>query len=156
MCESLILSNFNYCLPVYGLNVNQHNLQRLQLLQNCCVRFSFNVNKYDHITPFYKVNNILKIKERVILRVCAILYKLLMSRVPVYLYSLFNFRSACHTVNVRSSNHLDVPKYNTVKFKGSFVYGASVLYNKFYNLFQCGTSIKAFCAKLKNQIGNYS
>ena len=53
LCESLVLSHFNYCdclFPILSKALND----KIQKVQNACVRFIFNLRKYDrdHIRPF--------------------------------------------------------------------------------------------------------
>lgn len=50
LCEVLVLSHFNYRLPVYGSNVNNCDMYRMQKVQNSCLRFIYGIRNYDRIS----------------------------------------------------------------------------------------------------------
>ena len=56
MCESLVLSQFNYCSQVYGPCLDAVDAYRIQKVQNACLRYIFKIRKYDHIT--YKLKEV--------------------------------------------------------------------------------------------------
>ena len=43
-----------YALPVWGPSLHQQHLQHLQKLQNRAVRLIFSLNKFDHVSNYYK------------------------------------------------------------------------------------------------------
>ena len=45
VCESLVLSNFTYCDFVYGFCLDVESKNRIQVEQNACVRFVYNIKK---------------------------------------------------------------------------------------------------------------
>jgi hypothetical protein len=63
LAQSLLMPIFDY-LDVIYVNIDCESLKRLQIAQNRVIRYILDVNKRDHITPYYKYLNILKIKER--------------------------------------------------------------------------------------------
>ena len=54
LMDSLVLSHMQYALPVWGPSLYQHHLQRLQRLQNHAVRLIFSLNKFDHVSDYYR------------------------------------------------------------------------------------------------------
>jgi len=54
LMDSLVLSHMQYALPVWGPSLYQHDLQRLQRLQNHGVHLIFSLNKFDHVSDYYK------------------------------------------------------------------------------------------------------
>jgi hypothetical protein len=85
---SLIMPIFDYCDITY-VNMNGENLNRLQLAQNRVVRYILDINKRDHITPFYLSLSLLKIKERHELHALHLSHSFLHGLNPPYLSSLF-------------------------------------------------------------------
>lgn len=55
LCESLVLSQFNYCSQVFSPCLDSVTLNRVQRLQNSCLRFSYGIRKYQHIS--YKLQD---------------------------------------------------------------------------------------------------
>ena len=54
LAGSLVLSHFNYCLPIWGTSLHTHSLQRLKRMQNRAVQLCKNLKKYDHVSEHYK------------------------------------------------------------------------------------------------------
>ena len=65
LCDSLVLSHFDYCDTVL-LNISNVLAFKIQKLQNACVRFIFNFRKFDreHISPYLVQLNWLNMESR--------------------------------------------------------------------------------------------
>ncbi|XP_066590786.1 uncharacterized protein [Prorops nasuta] len=63
LVKSLIYPIIDYCSLVFPDISGEENL-RLQRALNSCIRFVYGVPKSEHITPFYKRANLLKVCER--------------------------------------------------------------------------------------------
>ncbi|XP_031359025.1 uncharacterized protein LOC116182622, partial [Photinus pyralis] len=50
LCDSLVLSRFNYCDVLYGPCLLAKDRDRIQRVQNSCLRFVFGIRKYDRIS----------------------------------------------------------------------------------------------------------
>lgn len=85
LCETLVLSHFNYCNFVYGPFLSQKDLSRIQKVQNACVRFIFGIRKYDHITESYKKLNWLYINNRMTFHFGNFIYNIKINHSPSYL-----------------------------------------------------------------------
>lgn len=151
LVNSLVLSNLDYCSPVYYNFLSAALKNRLQVIQNCCLRFAYNINRRDHVTPFYISLGILKICGRFELQFSLMVFNVIKSKSPNYLYSLLIERSSVHDLQLRNTNLLTIPKHNTVKFEASFEYTASRIFNKYYSLF-CDSSTHSLRNKIKDRL----
>ena len=57
LCESLVLSHFNYCYCLFP-SLTKSPVDKTPKVQNPCERFIYNLRKLygDHISPFFKLN----------------------------------------------------------------------------------------------------
>ena len=74
--NSLILPYFTYCISIWGFSPKTH-LYTLNLNQNIFLRIFYNLKKFEHISIYYNLLNILKIKQLFTLYSLTFLYKLL-------------------------------------------------------------------------------
>ena len=63
LSETYILSQFTYGdIILQGMNSQLQN--KIQLMQNNCLRYSFGLRKYDHVSAIRKSNKILCMQDR--------------------------------------------------------------------------------------------
>lgn len=130
LCESLILSLLNYGDLIYGPCITQADNQRLQRVQNLCVRFITSVPRFAHITPYIRDLSCLKMQERRFLHYVVFLCKILQSERPSYLFSKIAMRSSLHDLSLRHVDcTLDIPKHSSAFFKRSFSYLSAYIFN---------------------------
>lgn len=129
LCESLVLSHLNFADVVYGPSLTNYNYNRLQRIQNSCVRFIFGLRKFDHISDKYEDLRWLKARDRMLLHSCCLYHKIILTKTPPYLYNKINFRTDIHNINIRFRNTITVPQHRTKLFQGSFSYNVAKLYN---------------------------
>lgn len=151
LCNTLILSLFNYSDIVYSPALSQRNFARVQSIQNACLRFCFNVRKYEHISPFMDKSDWLTMRQRWIFHLCLLVHSVLSSNSPSYLrdrLKLFSQSNESASRTTRFANFLLViPVHRTTKFEASFSY----LGPHFYNLIPHELKTlpyKSFCEKL--------
>ena len=128
LVQSLIFPHFDYILPLCT-NITQCNLVKLQRAQNACVRFICNVSKFDHITPYYKHLNFLKLEDRQKMIVASMVYKIIHFKSPSYLYHSFQFMSSTSKRTRSSTMLLKYPSPRTEAFNLSFFIQACKLWN---------------------------
>lgn len=129
LCESLIISGLDYCDVVYHKALNMCDANRLQKLQNSCLRFCNNIHSCEHITPHYNQVGLLKLNLRRELHYKCFIHRIIQKNLPNYLANKIKQRNQCHSVNIRSGSNLDLPTHNTQKYRCSFSYMAPKLYN---------------------------
>ena len=84
----LAMPHFDYACIVYD-SLTKYLDDKLQILQNRCIRFIFNLKKDISITPFRKKLMWLTVRSRREYFLGLSIYKILKFQKPVYLYSLF-------------------------------------------------------------------
>lgn len=131
LCESLVLSHFNFCDSIYGPCLDNVAKRRIQVLQNSCLRFIFGIRRRNHITYKLKEVQWLDMAKRRELHSISFYYKILKNRCPPYLSNKIKLRTASHTVNIRHRYLVDIPKHNREFFKCSFSYNVANLINKY-------------------------
>ena len=85
---ALVICHLDYCCAVY-LDVTDELQNRLQKLQNGCVRYVCGVRKREHITPYRKKLDWLDIERKRSYFVIVQMYKACCMRQPPYLAELF-------------------------------------------------------------------
>lgn len=141
LCDSLVLSHFNYCDFIYGPCMDQLDKNRLQKVQNSCCRMVFGLRKFDHISHKLKDCNWLNMCNRREHHMCNFVHKILNSTNSSYiLKSKFILRSGIHDRNTRFKNKFVIPQHHSSMFKRSFSFNAVSIYNslpeqfKIYNI----------------------
>ena len=102
--ESYVLSQFNYC-DVILQNITTQLSDKIQKVQNSCVRFIFNLKKYDHISPYLKELNILKMENRRLSHALSLVHNIVNGRAPKYLINrvMYNHNVHAHVTRFRDS-----------------------------------------------------
>lgn len=130
LCESLVMSHFNYGDFIYGFCLDLESRLRIQKVQNACVRFIFNIRKFDHVTPFFKELNWLKMDSRRTLHLCTFVVKIINNpAAPLSIKERLIFRRDIHEVNIRNGGELTMPHHRTAIFRRGFSYNAVKGYN---------------------------
>ena len=130
LCESLVLSNFTYCDFVYGFCLDVESKNRIQVVQNACVRFVYNIKKSEHVSQYYKKINWLKMDARRNLHFCSFLIKNLNTPgSPSSICERLIFRNNIHNCNIRNNKMLTMPHHRSAMFQRGFSYNAVKYYN---------------------------
>lgn len=120
LCNSLVLSQFNYCDYVYGPCLTVKDCNRIQKAQNSCLRLIHGIRKYDRISYTLSTSRWLNMENRRKLHANVLYYKILINKTPSYLYNKVKYRTDIHNINIRRKNHLTIPKHRTAMFQRSF------------------------------------
>lgn len=130
LCETLVLSQFTYCAPVYGPCLDRDCSSRIQRVQNSCIRFIYGIRKYEHVS--HKLSELLwlNMKDRRNFYSTCIYHKIITTKAPSYLYNKITFRSDVHNLNVRSKGLLSPPMHRTSFYERGFRYCIYKLYNQ--------------------------
>jgi len=126
LVNSLIISKFDYCDIIY-MHLSENLQNKLQKLQNICIKFIYNLKKYDHIQDCYNDLNWLKLNKRREYRLGCFIFKIINNKSPNYLYSLFNETSSIHSHNTRK--RFFIPSIKTNNGKKSFIYYGPYIWN---------------------------
>lgn len=129
LCESLVLSNFSYCAPVYYPCLDVLTKNRIQRTQNSCLRYIFGIRRREHISHKLKEIKWLNMNNRLKLQTLCLYHQVICSKTPAYLYNKIRFRSDIHNINVRNRNYITPPSHRTSLYERSFTFNISKYYN---------------------------
>ena len=93
------MPHVDYCNVVLA-NLDDVHTYRLQRIQNASVRFIFNLKHYDHLTSFFNRLQWLKVSQRQEWHSLALLFKILRTRQPSYLFQRFKLKAIITTVTL--------------------------------------------------------
>ena len=86
LISSLVIPLFDYCACVYVPNLSQADKHRIQVFQNSCLRFVYNVRKFDHISNYREVAKMDNIESRTEKMYLTLIHEILQTKTPRYLY----------------------------------------------------------------------
>ncbi|CAK1591293.1 unnamed protein product [Parnassius mnemosyne] len=131
LAQSLLLPILDYA-DVSYLDLTEKQLDKLERLQNFCIRFIFGLRKYDHVSCFRNKLKWLPIRLRRNAHILSLLYNVLFNpSYPSYLKDRFEFLHYSHSKVLRSSENftLKMPAHNTKFLDRSFTIQAVRLWN---------------------------
>ncbi|KAJ0172872.1 hypothetical protein K1T71_004733 [Dendrolimus kikuchii] len=146
LAQSLLLPLIDYADACY-LDITQEQLDKLERLQNVCIRFIFGLRKYDHISEFRNKLKWLPIRLRRNVHLLSLLHNILFNPcTPPYLKELFSFLYQSHSCNLRSNENLllTIPKHTSSFVGNSFAVQAVRLWNSLPLKIRQATSIGTF------------
>jgi hypothetical protein len=120
LTQTLILPLFDYCDTVYGSLLTMNKASLIQKVQNSCVRFTYNLRKFEHILPVLNNKNILTMSRRRYLHYCCLVFKIIKTERPEYLHSKLITRSVFHPYSTRRNKTFDIPRHRLKQTEGSF------------------------------------
>lgn len=154
LCDSLILSNINYASTLLWPALCQREKSSLQKIQNACLKFSYGMNKFDHVSPLLVRSKWLSLEERFVLQLATLVHKVVLSGEPAYLYKKLISNISIHDRNTRNGKNFVIPKHKTAKFQGSFSYNAPKIYNALPPSIRSLSSVATFKEKTRHVILN--
>ena len=152
LCESYILSHFNYCDVVYQ-NISEFLKRKIQKVQNSCLRFIYGLKKYDHISKCLISLNTLNMNERRSLHGLTLIHKINIGQAPTYLCQRIIHHNEIHNYNTRNRQNIINERTWTVKRQMSFFPKFIKLYNEISKEFNVkDISVTTFKKKSKNYL----
>lgn len=133
LCESLVLSLFNYSDMLYGPSLNYLYKQKIQKVQNFCLRLIYGIRRGQRISHKLKDVGWLNMYNRRLLHAANLYHKIVTFKSPPYLYKKIKFRTDVHTLNIRFKGALTPPIHRLELFKRSYSYQICKVYNAIDN-----------------------
>ena len=130
LSETYILSQFNYG-DIILQGLSNQLIQKIQKVQNSCIRFSFGLRKYDHVSATRKSNNILCMHDRRLLHSLTLMFKITKNLAPIYLTDRVTFRNSLHNYNTRRKNDIVIPFARTRMRALSYFIETANIFNAF-------------------------
>ncbi|CAH2091004.1 unnamed protein product [Euphydryas editha] len=151
--NSIMLPVLDYADACYP-DLSEELTNKLDRLQNLCIRFIFGLKKYDHVSQYRSMLGWLPIKHRRNLHVLSLLYSTLFCpSTPLYLKERFSFLgNPSFHLNLRSQkdNKLSIPTSNSNSYYNSFSIKAVRLWNELPAEIRQSPSISVFKNRVKN------
>ena len=103
--QALVTSHLDYCNTLLARS-SKYQIDKLQRIQNMSCRLICNINRYDHVSPAMRDLHWLKITERIVYKLCLLVYKCRNNLAPKYLTELLPSRTSSrplrstHSVNI--------------------------------------------------------
>ena len=105
MSQTLVTPQLDYCNTLLASS-SKYQIDKLQHIQNMSCRIVCNINKYDHISPAMRDFHWLKIPERIIYKLCLLVYKCCNNLALKYLSELLPSRTSSRPL--RSSHFANI------------------------------------------------
>ena len=126
---------------------------KIQKAQNSCIRFSFGLRKYDHITKCRLSNNIISMQGRRLLHCFTLMFKIVRQIAPIYLCDRITYKCQLHNYNTRRKNDIQTPFARTRSRTLSFFIDIAKKYNELSHHFDAsGISTATFKMKCKKNL----
>lgn len=156
LCDSLILSQLAYCDVVYWSALLHSDKASLQKIQNTCIRYIFNLRKYDHISCKFSEAKWLNLTQRYMYHMACLIFKIDTYQTPKYLFDKLVKGGDIHDRVTRNRNLYSVPRHNTAFFQKSFTYNAVKIFNEIPVNIKSTSSVSSFRKQVKTLMFNNS
>ena len=146
--ECYVLSQFNY-LDVIWRSATKGMWNKIQKIQNNCIRFIFRLRKYDHISSEFGKLNTLNMFNRTLLHSLTYMFKCINNKSPPYLTDKINYVSNTHEHNTRSRNEIICHHFNNRYGRFNFFNEVSSMFNKLLMRIDIDLNCSVFTFKKK-------
>ena len=156
LANSLLLPILDYADICY-LDIKEEQLNKLERLQNLCIRFIFGIRKYDHVSEFRDKLKWLPIRLRRNTHILHLLYSVLFNpSTPPYLKKQFRFLHDVHSLSLRSQKNLllEISPHSSSFLTNSYTIKAARLWNSLPISIRHAISLQKFNTLLKNHFMN--
>jgi Reverse transcriptase (RNA-dependent DNA polymerase) len=151
LIQSLITPKFDYCDIVFmHMSINLQN--KLQKMLNLCIRFIFNLRKYDHISLYQKKLKWLDLADRRLLHLGCLIYKTKQNQKPDYLCDMLKSTNEIHMYNTRP--RMFIPDVSNVAGKKCFNFCGPNFWNSIPCIIQNSENFQLFKRQLTKHLRN--
>ncbi|XP_072934958.1 uncharacterized protein [Epargyreus clarus] len=151
LAQTLIQPIIDYADACY-LDATEELLNKLERLQNLCIRFIFGIRKYDHVSHLRKDLKWLPIRLRRNTRILCLLFNILNSTTsPTYLRERFSYaRPSIAPCRTHRKTLLRFPPHKTSSYSKSFTVHAVRLWNSLPPNIRESKNISIFKKRVKD------
>ena len=130
LVQTLVMSHFDYC-DILLTDLAENLSDKLQRVHNMCIRYIFNIRRYEHISPSFEDLSWLRLNYSRTLHSLVLLFKILRNSSPNYLSSRFHFLSSNHDLSTRSQHNLtlSIPYHRSSLYSTSYSVSSSRRWN---------------------------
>ena len=112
--QALVLSNIDCCNSLLASSP-RYQLDKLQHIQNMSCWVICNIRKHDHVSSAMKNLHWLKIPERIMYKLCLLVYKCQNNLAPWYLSDLLQSRPSCRLLWSSQSNNIYAAYFKNIQ-----------------------------------------
>lgn len=131
LSRSLLLPLLDYG-DIAFLDLSEELLDKLERMQNVCIRYIYGLRKYDHVSHFRERLGWLPIRRRRDMHTLCLLYNVLFNPTsPSYLFERFSYLATGSKHRLRSSSNLTLafPPNKARSYAKSFTFNSVKLWN---------------------------
>ena len=119
--------------------------EKIQKVQNNCLRFIFGLRKFDHVSSVRKTNKMLNMQDRRLLHALSMMFRIKNGTAPSYLCDRITRQSDIHSHNTRNRDNITTPFARTNMRAHSFFVHTSKKFNHVSkNIKVTGVSLLSF------------
>lgn len=122
LVKSLILSHLFYCDIIFS-NMNAEIKRKVFKVYNSCIRYIFNLKKYDHISQYSRSIFGCTLECYLEHRIAVFIFRVIKTRSPSYIFRRLSFSASTRTLN------LNLPSFSTTVMDKSFIVRAAKIWN---------------------------
>lgn len=153
LAQSLLLPLLDYG-DVAWLDLSEELFNKMERLQNVCIRFIFGHRKFDHVSEFRQQLGWHPIRIRRNVHILTFLYKILFyAGAPSYLHERLQLRVVDDRLRSCGSRQLDIPMHNSNTYTNSFTVKAAMLWNSLPTQVRMAPSVDSFRSRLDKFLG---
>lgn len=152
--NTIIKPHFEYCSTLLYTCCNQSQKNRLQKLQNKCMRTIIRCNIYTPVTLMLSILKWLNIEERIKLNTILMIFKIKYGKAPKYFLENVQYVRNAHQYPVRNNNDFRIEFRRTTAAQNTILYRGLNLYNLLPNVIKNETNFTKFRQKCIKFIKN--
>ena len=155
LTSSLILPLLDYCDSVY-YNAAKTLLNKVQKVQNACVRFVLNIRKHESVRVHFNSIKWIAMEKRRTLHSLLLIYKIFKFKEPSYLFDVFNSSLTNHSYPTRFNCNLSFtpPRSRTTKYSNSFIVQSMKCWNDLPEAIKSAPTVQSFKSRVYQHLLN--
>jgi hypothetical protein len=149
-----VFARLDYCNAVFA-GLPRCDLDRLQSIQNAAVRLIAGARQFDHVTPLLQAQHWLPIEQRIVFKLCVMMYKSVNGMAPSYLQEyVISPDSSRSSFRLRSADtgQLYVPRTRTALGDRAFAVAGPRTWNSLPVIVRSSPSLSTFKKLLKTYL----
>ena len=126
--KTIIEPHFTYCATIIYLST-ETDLNRLQILQNKCMRLILSANQFTSSDTMLNVLDLMSVRQLIIFKTLIFIYKIIQGEAPEYLSNRIIYKYQTQNRTLRNSNDINLTDANKACSQNSLFYKGIKLFN---------------------------
>lgn len=145
----IIEPHYTYCSSILFLS-KQSDINRLQIIQNKCMRTILRLNRYSHERDILKILNFFSVQQLINFNTLTLIFKITKELTPQYLSERLNYNKTNARKNtLRDRNKIELTNATKTCSQNSLFYKGVALFNRLPDSIKSSNTIPEFKKKLK-------